>query len=1669
MASLVGRRQEDFVVSQSSRRTRGASSVVRLALVAALSLIALAAPAGTAQALEPNGPDLDFILEQIKRSEAHAAGGDLLGPGPLQVHSPLLPYGLRTVDGRWNNLLPGGSAFGAADQLFPRLTTPVWRNGEPTDQNGPAPGGVTDTSYADKTDTFVGDKQPRIISNLIVDQSDRNPAAVEAAGGENPDADEENLSIPNVAPDTGLSSPFNSWFTLFGQFFDHGLDLTTKGGSGTVIVPLQPDDPLWARTPPSMRFMVLSRATNQKGDDGVLGTIDDVQDATNTTTSWVDQNQTYTSHPSHQVFLREYELVGGKPVATGKLLDNAVSGGLPTWADIKAQARQKLGIALDDVDVVNLPLVKTDQYGRFIPEPVTGFPQIVTSTAPDFDSGTPADPVDASDAVRTDHAFLDDIAHHAVPVGDLDHNPATPKDNLTADATDGTNDDRNPATYDDEMLDKHFITGDGRGNENIGLTAVHHVFHAEHNLRVDEIKTLIEKPGAPEPADWQLPNGDWSGERLFQAARFITEMEYQHLVFEEFARKVQPQVNVFAGYEADIDPSIVAEFAHTVYRFGHSMLTESVDRTNADGSKNDIGLIQAFLNPEEFHDGGPAGTLDSRKAAGAIVRGMVRQRGNEIDEFVTGALRNNLVGLPLDLATINIARGREAGVPGLNAARRQFHAATSDSALAPYESWDDFKHGIRHPESLVNFIAAYGRHPSIESAATVAEKRAAADAIVNGDDDPGTPAPDRPADAEAFLNGPAASTGVEDIDFWIGGLAEKQMPFGGLLGSSFNFVFETQMEKLQDGDRFYYLHRTAGLNFLTQLEENSFAEMIMRTTDTKHLPADVFSRPDFIFEIAKVGNTGPVLDDDSTEEDEREVLTRNASNTTRFAGPEHVLFGGTEEDNRIHSSEGDDTIWADGGNDRVEGGAGNDAIEGGAGDDILTDLFGDDNLKGGTGDDAINAGSGLDLLLGGAGADFVFAGEDPKETFGGDGGDFIDAGDSADIVFGDEGDDWIEGGGQADLLQGEHGAPFQDGREGDDVIDGNGGNDDYDSEGGDDVMIAGPGIDRHEGMIGFDWVTHKNDPEAADSDLNFTGLLPPDEENVRDRFDNVEGLSGWNRNDVLRGDEFDAELLADHQLENPGLFPGLDGVLGDASSFTGGNIIIGGAGSDILEGRGGNDVLDGDHWLDVEISVRDANDPSVELERVDRMRDVQARIFDGTLKPSQLRIVRQVRKAAPDANDIDTAVFSGNRADYDFVPGPSTTKMTVVHARGTLVDGTDTVRNVERLQFADQTLVIDPTLHNEPPTGTVDLDVANPVEDQQITATEAFDDADGIQASSIRFAWQAEVQPGVWASAGDGKSWAPGDESVGAPVRVVATFRDNDGVLESVSSDPTDPVQNVNDAPTGRPTVTATAPQSGREISVLTAPINDADGMANAAFTYQWQQQIAGGFSNIGGATGSTYTPGAGQVGRELRVVVSYTDDNGTAERVNSSATDPVAGASIAPVLLPAVPTSKSNGAAPAPTPAGGAGAGSAPSSTGATRPSAQRPAARRLTVSRLRVRKSITKGPIAVTADVPAGAKVVRIKVARMTKVRGKARRQLVGTVFRTVRRSGRQTFRLTERKLMRLKPGSYVVEVRAGTARTELGSARTAKMSVKRARRGATRRGGAASLLPMRLPLLG
>src|SRR3954447_8026312 len=632
-------------------------------------------PTATAQTVAPVGQgfvitagDLRFIFDQILVAQDHAAGLPLLGPGPNQVHDPQLPVGLRTVDGTFNNLVPNqidangvpAQFFGAADQLFPRRTTAVFRTAE------------QGTSYTQLSGN-VFDSQPRTISNLIVDQTAKNPAAVAAnfnpcgsggfvcGGGGTADPVTGSLFIPNITPDFGLSAPFNLMFTFFGQFFDHGLDLVTKGG-GTVIMPLNADDPLVAGPdhifgtaddiPVDQRFMVMARATIQPGPDGIPGTADDVQESQNTTTPWVDQNQTYTSHPSHQVFLRAYALNAlGKPIQTGKVIDGGFCAPRPTgipgdnicnignWNDVKRQARQMLGIQLVDQDIFDVPLLVTDPYGHFKPG-ANGFPQIALRGGGVLEGNPAANGglgvLIPTNAFRTGHAFLNDIAHNAVP------SPGLTAD-LNSTITDFRTQTQDANTYDDELLGIHMITGDGRGNENIGLTMVHQIFHAEHNRLAHDIDRRINTLLTPqEIAAWHAvhaPSGWDYGERLFQAARFATEMQYQHLVFEEFARTLQPLINPFLGGLTSINAAISAEFAHVVYRLGHSMLPEVVTRINVDAAgletRNDIRLFNAFLAPQTYNDGGAAGILTADKAAGSIVRGFSREIGNELDEFVT--------------------------------------------------------------------------------------------------------------------------------------------------------------------------------------------------------------------------------------------------------------------------------------------------------------------------------------------------------------------------------------------------------------------------------------------------------------------------------------------------------------------------------------------------------------------------------------------------------------------------------------------------------------------------------------------------------------------------------------------------------------------------------------------------------------------------------------------------------------------------------------------------------------------------------------------------------------------------------------------------------------------------------------------------------------------------
>ena len=103
-------------------------------------------------------------------------------------------------------------------------------------------------------------------------------------------------------------------------------------------------------------------------------------------------------------------------------------------------------------------------------------------------------------------------------------------------------------------------------------------------------------------------------------------MEYQHLVFEEFARKVQPAVRPFHVYSPDINPAIDAEFAHAVYRFGHSMLDDQVARQDANADGIEDGQLAAVAQgvPEST---GVLQQLSVRPCSSGVHAGAGRRLG----------------------------------------------------------------------------------------------------------------------------------------------------------------------------------------------------------------------------------------------------------------------------------------------------------------------------------------------------------------------------------------------------------------------------------------------------------------------------------------------------------------------------------------------------------------------------------------------------------------------------------------------------------------------------------------------------------------------------------------------------------------------------------------------------------------------------------------------------------------------------------------------------------------------------------------------------------------------------------------------------------------------------------------------------------------------------------
>ena len=174
------------------------------------------------------------------------------------------------------------------------------------------------------------------------------------------------------------------------------------------------------------------------------------------------------------------------------------------------------------------------------------------------------------------------------------------------------------------------------------------------------------------------------------------------------------------------------------------------------------------------------------------------------------------------------------------------------------------------------------------------------------------------------------------------------------------------------------------------------------------------------------------------------------------------------------------------------------------------------------------------------------------------------------------------------------------------------------------------------------------------------------------------------------------------------------------------------------------------------------------------------------------------------------------------------------------------------------------------------------------------DDEDGVEyaVSTAYFSWSREGGGGGLLSRFDPR-YIIGGSDKGKRLKVSTEFFDDNGNKEYLISPWTEPVgprAPSNSAPTGLPTITGT-PQVDQTLTANTSSIDDGDGLDSVSYSYQWIRSDNGADTDIAGETDSTYTLVLADLGKTIKVRVTFTDDADNAETLTSVATVAVAAA----------------------------------------------------------------------------------------------------------------------------------------------------------------------------------
>ena len=189
---------------------------------------------------------------------------------------------------------------------------------------------------------------------------------------------------------------------------------------------------------------------------------------------------------------------------------------------------------------------------------------------------------------------------------------------------------------------------------------------------------------------------------------------------------------------------------------------------------------------------------------------------------------------------------------------------------------------------------------------------------------------------------------------------------------------------------------------------------------------------------------------------------------------------------------------------------------------------------------------------------------------------------------------------------------------------------------------------------------------------------------------------------------------------------------------------------------------------------------------------------------------------------------------------------------------------------------------NSPATGAPTISGTVRVGETLTVDTSGIDDADGMSGAVFSYQWLAN---GADVAGATSDTYTLVADDVDKAIKVKVSFRDDKNNSETLTSAATAAVEPRPNSPaTGAPSISGTV-RVGETLTAETSAIADADGMSGAVFSYQW---LANG-ADVAGATSDTYTPVADDVGKAIKVKVSFRDDRNHQESLTSAATAAVA------------------------------------------------------------------------------------------------------------------------------------------------------------------------------------